>query len=202
MKDEVSTRVLVALGADQQALTDHDQIPMDLARGKLKDFLMSHLARPRLSRAFSREKYAPKHPKKLGDVLHPDHVAAFALKLEEEVNKRMEMSVDVTLDAAAFMQLREIDSWKKTMSREQLSLALYPRVSQGSRKLGSRILFLDGGGMRGLVEIEILIDIERRTGHKITELFDWIVGTSTGGIVALGLVYSKQKIMILHLVHT
>ena len=45
---------------------------------------------------------------------------------------------------------------------------------------GSRMLFLDGGGMKGLVQIEILGDIERRTGRKITDLFDWIVGTSTG----------------------
>ena len=51
------------------------------------------------------------------------------------------------------------------------------------------MLFLDGGGIRGLVQIEILIELERRTGRKITELFDWIIGTSTGGIVALGLVY-------------
>ena len=56
---------------------------------------------------------------------------------------------------------------------------------------GSRMLFLDGGGMKGLVQIEILGDIERRTGRKITDLFDWIVGTSTGAIIALGLVYGK-----------
>lgn len=56
---------------------------------------------------------------------------------------------------------------------------------------GSRILFLDGGGMKGLVEIEILSQIERRTGKRITELFDWIVGTSTGAIIALGLVYGE-----------
>lgn len=56
---------------------------------------------------------------------------------------------------------------------------------------GSRILFLDGGGMKGLVEIEILCQLERRTGRKITELFDWIVGTSTGAIIALGLVHGK-----------
>ena len=56
---------------------------------------------------------------------------------------------------------------------------------------GSRILSLDGGGIRGLVEIEILSEIERLTGKKITDIFDIIIGTSTGGIVALGLVYCK-----------
>lgn len=54
---------------------------------------------------------------------------------------------------------------------------------------GQRILCLDGGGLKGLILIEVLIYIERQAGRKITELFDWIVGTSTGGIIALALVY-------------
>ena len=53
---------------------------------------------------------------------------------------------------------------------------------------------LDGGGIRGLIQIEILSMLERRTGRKIIELFDWIVGTSTGGIVALGLVYGEYHL--------
>jgi hypothetical protein len=57
---------------------------------------------------------------------------------------------------------------------------------------GSRVLLLDGGGMKGLVEIEILYQIMKRTGRKITDLFDWIVGTSTGAIIALGLVYGEK----------
>ena len=61
------------------------------------------------------------------------------------------------------------------------------------RRFGSRILCLDGGGVRGLVQIEILRQIEKKTGKKITELFDWIVGTSTGGIIALALVYGKPE---------
>ena len=59
------------------------------------------------------------------------------------------------------------------------------------RDAGSRILFLDGGGMKGLVQIEILSQLEEQTGRRITELFDWIVGASTGAIIALALVYGK-----------
>ena len=189
MNDSACVKVLVALGADQLAMNAHNQIPMDLAKDQLKELLMRLLSRPRLARAQSKEMYTCQHADRLNDYLHPDHVVKFALKLEEEVNKRMEMSADITLDAAAFMQLREIDTWRRTMTREQLSSALHSVGDNG--KEGSRILFLDGGGMRALVEIEILMDMEKRTGHTITELFDWIVGTSTGAILALGLVYGE-----------
>ncbi|KAL8929810.1 MAG: hypothetical protein Q9208_000954 [Pyrenodesmia sp. 3 TL-2023] len=45
------------------------------------------------------------------------------------------------------------------------------------------------GGMRGIVELEVLKAIERQlpAGIPIRNFFDLIVGTSTGGIIALGL---------------
>jgi patatin-like phospholipase/acyl hydrolase len=49
------------------------------------------------------------------------------------------------------------------------------------------ILSIDGGGIRGIIPAMILTEIERRTGHRIAEMFDLIAGTSTGGILALGL---------------
>ncbi|XP_073182352.1 85/88 kDa calcium-independent phospholipase A2 isoform X5 [Lepidochelys kempii] len=54
-----------------------------------------------------------------------------------------------------------------------------------------RLLCLDGGGIRGLVLIQLLIAIEKAAGRPIRELFDWIAGTSTGGILALAVVHGK-----------
>lgn len=47
---------------------------------------------------------------------------------------------------------------------------------------GVRVLTLDGGGIRGIVELEILAEVERRVGLgvPIRDLFDLVVGTSTG----------------------
>jgi len=55
---------------------------------------------------------------------------------------------------------------------------------------GVRILTLDGGGVRGVVELALLSRIQTEVGLEISirEMFDLVVGTSTGGIVALGVV--------------
>ncbi len=50
-----------------------------------------------------------------------------------------------------------------------------------------KILAIDGGGIRGIIPALVLAEIERRTGKGTAELFDLIVGTSAGGIIALGL---------------
>lgn len=52
-----------------------------------------------------------------------------------------------------------------------------------------RILAIDGGGIRGLFPAHVLATLEHRVlgGRPIASCFDLIVGTSTGGILALGL---------------
>jgi len=50
-----------------------------------------------------------------------------------------------------------------------------------------RVLAIDGGGIRGILPAMVLADLERRTNRPIIDLFDLIVGTSTGGLVALAL---------------
>lgn len=52
-----------------------------------------------------------------------------------------------------------------------------------------RILSIDGGGIKGIFPASVLAEIEERylDGGSIASHFDLITGTSTGGIVALGL---------------
>jgi len=49
------------------------------------------------------------------------------------------------------------------------------------------VLAIDGGGIRGMIPATFLNRLEQQTGHPVSELFDYIAGTSTGGLLALGL---------------
>ncbi|TWT07022.1 patatin [Planococcus sp. CPCC 101016] len=57
-----------------------------------------------------------------------------------------------------------------------------------------KILSIDGGGVRGIIPAMLLAEIEAQTGKPVAELFDLVVGASTGGILALGLVAPDRKI--------
>ena len=54
------------------------------------------------------------------------------------------------------------------------------------------VLAMDGGGIRGLILIQLLLALEEFTKQPIIRLFDWIGGTSTGGILALAIAHGKQ----------
>lgn len=74
---------------------------------------------------------------------------------------------------------RELSSRaKRTMN----GIGLMPKVI--SPKGGIRVLSIDGGGTRGFIVLAMLAVLERLTGKKISEMFDLIVGTSTGGLIS------------------
>ncbi len=52
---------------------------------------------------------------------------------------------------------------------------------------GLRILCLDGGGMRGVVALRILKALQETVDAPLADVFDLIIGTSTGGILAAAL---------------
>jgi len=50
-----------------------------------------------------------------------------------------------------------------------------------------KVLALDGGGIKGAFSASVLADFEENLGEPLVDYFDLIAGTSTGGIIALGL---------------
>ncbi|KAK6645499.1 hypothetical protein RUM43_001776 [Polyplax serrata] len=71
------------------------------------------------------------------------------------------------------------------------SLLSMNRSDPIGRKKG-RVLSLDGGGIRGLILIVMLMELEKYVNRPIYECFDWIAGTSTGGILALAVASKKS----------
>ena len=53
--------------------------------------------------------------------------------------------------------------------------------------LKRRILCIDGGGLLGTFPAAFLASLEEHLEHPIGRYFDLITGTSTGGIIAIGL---------------
>lgn len=82
----------------------------------------------------------------------------------------------------------------RTVLDQMLHVSGMERMTeQGRRSIeGGRLLCLDGGGIRGLVLIQTLLEIESVLKQPVVHCFDWIAGTSTGGILALGLAAGKS----------
>ena len=55
-----------------------------------------------------------------------------------------------------------------------------------------RMLSIDGGGIRGLIPALVLEELERRLERPLYSVFDVIAGTSTGGIITLGLTTARR----------
>ncbi len=171
-----------------------ESILLDLgARGSVHQMTQGKKKVPRLF-SFAQKIRAPKKEERLST---NDNISEFVKRrgtnvlyreLEINVNRRMSMSSTIGGPDDTFalvLQQREIALYNKTLKK--------PRQAVTEHKIrgGSRLLFLDGGGLKGLVQLEVLMKLEEQTQCSISDLFDWIVGTSTGGIIALAMVYGK-----------
>ena len=126
---------------------------------------------------------------RLLDFVNKKNMLKLCRELESNINQRLSFSSSIgdnDDNTVLVMQQREVALFNKTLRKSALHSSVFELEE------GSRVLCLDGGGVKGLIQIEVLMQIEEKMKRKITELFDWIVGTSTGGIVALGLVYGMQ----------
>jgi len=55
------------------------------------------------------------------------------------------------------------------------------------KHMTKKILCIDGGGIKGVFPASLIATLEESIDGKVSDYFDLIVGTSTGGIIALGL---------------
>lgn len=55
-----------------------------------------------------------------------------------------------------------------------------------------KILSIDGGGIKGLYSACVIAKLEEKSGKKSGECFDMICGTSTGGLIAMGIASGKS----------
>jgi calcium-independent phospholipase A2 len=58
------------------------------------------------------------------------------------------------------------------------------------------IFYLTGGGIRGLITIQIMIELEKHLKNPISNYFEWIAGTSTGSIEAMLLATGRLLVEI------
>jgi calcium-independent phospholipase A2-gamma len=123
--------------------------------------------------------------------VNPDRVGflgslkSFSRRSSVDGNTVQSVDVSVSVESAS-------STWSDTESAVRATTPPPQPVSSTSR--GIRILALDGGGVRGLLELEMLRRLEKDTGKRVFELFDLICGTSTGGYLAVMLGLKRYSI--------
>jgi uncharacterized protein len=103
---------------------------------------------------------------------HPEVIRSLRNGFDIETNSKLATEEDVSLlTDTIFDQLNRLP-------------LIRGHVTDG---VNFRILALDGGGVRGSFTAAVLATLEKLLGVSVINHFDMIAGTSTGGILALGL---------------
>ena len=108
---------------------------------------------------------------------------------------QQESATDIAGDIKNILDLqKELDADKpKTRHR------LWQRAAAKPEEI--LLLSLDGGGIRGLVSVQVLLEMEKRRkklypdSHTLLSRFNWMTGNSTGGIAALAFAAAKADVL-------
>jgi predicted acylesterase/phospholipase RssA len=93
----------------------------------------------------------------------------------------------VVFAAAAFVYSRIVTYESELIAWPAESDFIQPVTWQPRNPKHIRILSINGGGILGVVDLEILKYLETKSGQPIADLFDFVSGPSTGAIITAGL---------------
>lgn len=82
---------------------------------------------------------------------------------------------------------------------DQSSPEVGPTVANPIGKTHLNVLSIDGGGRRGYIPAILLARLEEQLGRPLHEVFDYMAGTSTGGLLALGLAHGNKASALVHM---
>ena len=142
----------------------------------------------------SRNSYSTRHDHK--DSVCIQHFGGVSNHAISYHTKKQEQDTKVPREPETVPLLSQIPEGELSSQQAVKRMRQLQGMASDRRRRGVRVLCLDGGGVRGLVQLEILRQMEERLAvkdQKITDLFDYIVGTSTGGIIALAMVYGTYS---------
>ena len=117
-----------------------------------------------------------------------------------KLNQRGETPIELALNAEAY----ECATLLKNVSKYLDISENLPRVSDKDRRTVPEnslfLLSLDGGGVRGIMQVQILLGIQKRMKAirsdcpSIFECFDYIAGTSGGSYVMFITIYGRARL--------
>lgn len=109
--------------------------------------------------------------------------------IEKHPEERHQLMKDGAIKLLERLRDRSEDNFIVENSILGLALLGYPPRLPSN---GIRILSIDGGGIRGIMVMELLLKLEKLTGKKLFELFDMCVGVSTGAILVCALAAERN----------
>uniref|UniRef100_A0A915LLK6 phospholipase A2 n=2 Tax=Meloidogyne incognita group TaxID=654580 RepID=A0A915LLK6_MELJA len=183
------TRLLLSLGADPNPVNSHGDTPRHMA-AKLNEFeLLKSLIICGAKRCpatkigcvsgcvDNKTLRAIKKPSSSMPLIVPEAKKSPTSLVEELENR--------TFTKEMLRYNKILDAEHNSIYNEMIGVLNEKNEDENSSIIN--ILSLDGGGIRGLVITQIMLEVERVMGESLFEYFDWVAGTSTGSLVAAGL---------------
>ncbi|CAB4016713.1 85 88 kDa calcium-independent phospholipase A2 isoform X2 [Paramuricea clavata] len=182
-------KALIVFGGDINAVNKKNETPRHLATVSKSRF------RNQIIHALCLVGTTPCDPRKCNYQCNvPFKPSTYPLAAAEPGNELSKARGDVSVkldDVAKIMAAGAHANVKYTKSGAGRNENDGQSIMKKKRKDDSA-LCLDGGGIRGLILIQVLLNLERVAKQPLVKLFDWIAGTGTGGILALGLLHGKS----------